>query len=157
MSVEFVRQVAMSLPNVTEQIQWEDHLLFKIGGKMFAVTTLTPVGVRLSVKSTPEKFAELTEIPGVIPAPYMARNHWVALERWDAVRRSEMEELIRDSYQLVFAKLPKRMQAELASFRPLKKSQDKKATPRKLSNKPAPKKIGAARRVGTKAKKRSGK
>ena len=115
MSVDFVRTVAMSLPNVTEQIQWEDHLLFKIGGKMFAITTLTPVGVRLSVKSTPERFAELTEIPGVIPAPYMARNHWVALETWDAIRRSEMEELIRESYQLVFAKLPKRTQAELSS------------------------------------------
>lgn len=122
MSVEFVRTVAMSLPNVTEQIQWEDHLLFKIGGKMFAITTLTPVGVRLSVKSTPEKFAELTEIPGVIPAPYMARNHWVALERWDALRRNEMEELIRESYQLVFAKLPKRTQAELADSKPVKGS-----------------------------------
>jgi predicted DNA-binding protein (MmcQ/YjbR family) len=114
MSVEFVREVAMSLPNVTEQIQWENHLLFKIGGKMFALTTLGPEGVRLSVKSTPEKFYELTEIPGVIPAPYMARNHWVALERWDAVRRSEMEDLIRESYQLVLAKLPKKKQAELA-------------------------------------------
>ncbi|HET9695674.1 MAG TPA: MmcQ/YjbR family DNA-binding protein [Terriglobales bacterium] len=114
MSVEFVREVSMSLPHVTEQIQWEDHLLFKVGGKMFAVTSLGPVGVRLSVKSTPEKFAELTEIPGVIPAPYMARNFWVALERWDAVRRSELEELIRESYQLVLAKLPKKKQAELA-------------------------------------------
>ena len=94
MSVELVRKFAMSLPHVTEQIQWEDHLLFKIGGKMFAITTLGPEGVRLSVKTTPEKFYELTEISGVIPAPYMARNHWVALERWDAVRRSELQELI---------------------------------------------------------------
>jgi predicted DNA-binding protein (MmcQ/YjbR family) len=115
MSVEFVRKVAMSLPKVTEEIQWEDHLLFKIGGKMFAITTLTPVGVRLSVKSTPEKFAELTEMPGVIPAPYMARNHWVALERWDALRKNEMEELIHESYQLVFAKLTKKLQAQLAT------------------------------------------
>jgi predicted DNA-binding protein (MmcQ/YjbR family) len=123
MSVEFVRKVAMSLPHATEEIQWEDHLLFKIGGKMFAITTLTPVGVRLSVKSTPEKFAELTEIPGVIPAPYMARNHWVALERWDALRRNEMEELIHESYQLVFAKLTKKLQAQLtaAAAKPAKK------------------------------------
>ena len=121
MSVEFVREVAMALPNVTEQIQWEDHLLFKVGGKMFAITTLGPVGVRLSVKSTPERFAELTEIPGVIPAPYMARNFWVALERWDAVRRAEMEELIRESYKLVFAKLQKRTQAELATVKAAKK------------------------------------
>ena len=108
MSVDFVREVAMSLPSVTEQIQWEDHLIFKIGGKIFALTTLGPVGVRLSVKSTPEKFAELTEIQGVIPAPYMARNYWVALERWDAIPPREIEELIRESYQLVFEKLPRR-------------------------------------------------
>lgn len=133
MSVEFVREVAMSLPNVTEQIQWEDHLLFKIGGKMFAVTSLGPVGVRLSVKSTPEGFAELTEIPGVIPAPYMARNHWVALERWDAVRRSEMEDLIRESYALVLAKLPKKKQAELS-------------TPKSTAQKKAPAKKKAARK-----------
>ena len=113
MSVEFVRKFAMSLPHVTEQIQWEDHLLFKIGGKMFAITSLGPEGPRLSLKTTPEKFYGLTEIPGVIPAPYMARNHWVALERWDAVRRNELQELIRESYDLVFAKLPKKTQAQL--------------------------------------------
>ncbi len=123
MSVDFVREISMSLPHVTEQIQWEDHLLFKIGGKMFAITTLTPVGVRLSVKSTPERFAELTEIPGVIPAPYMARNHWVALERWDALRRGELEELIRESYALVLAKLPKKTQALLGE-RPAAKAKE---------------------------------
>ena len=113
MSVEFVRKFAMSLPHATEQIQWEDHLLFKIGGKMFAITALGPDGPRLSLKSTPEKFYELTEIPGVIPAPYMARNHWIALECWDAIRRSELQELIRESYDLVLAKLPKKTQAAL--------------------------------------------
>lgn len=131
MSVEFVRSIAMSLPHATEQIQWEDHLLFKIGGKMFAITTLGPEGVRLSVKSTPEKFYELTEIPGVIPAPYMARNFWVALERWDALRRSEMEELIRESYQLVFAKLPKRKQGELTAAPVAKKTGSKKKAVKK--------------------------
>ncbi len=135
MSVEFVREVSMSLPHVTEQIQWEDHLLFKVGGKMFAITSLGPVGVRLSLKSTPEKFAELTEIPGVVPAPYMARNFWIALERWDAVRRSELEELIRESYDLVFAKLPKKKQAELSSENtPAKKTAKKTTTKKRPAN-----------------------
>jgi predicted DNA-binding protein (MmcQ/YjbR family) len=127
MSVEFVRKVAMSLPHATEQIQWEDHLLFKVGGKMFAITSLGPEGVRLSVKSTPERFYELTEIPGVIPAPYMARNHWVALEEWDAIRRNEMEDLIRESYELVFAKLPKKTQGQLSSAPATKKVAKKKS------------------------------
>ena len=113
MSVEWIRTVCLSLPSATEEIQWEDHLLFKVGGKMFAITALGPVGVRLSLKSTPEDFAELTEIPGVIPAPYMARNYWIALERWDALRRNDIEELIQKSYALVVAKLPKKKQAEI--------------------------------------------
>jgi len=115
MSVDFIREFCLSLPHVTEEIQWENHLLFKIGGKMFAITSLGPEGNRLSLKSTQEKFYELTEIDGVVPAPYMARNFWIALERWDALRRTEIEGLVRESYALVFAKLPKKKQAELSS------------------------------------------
>lgn len=126
MSVDFIREVCLALPHVTEEIQWEDHLLFKVGGKMFAITSLGPVGTRLSVKSTPERFAELTEVPGVIPAPYMARNFWVALERWDALRRAEIDEIVRESYKLVFAKLPKKKQAELGA-----KGQSKTKTAKK--------------------------
>jgi predicted DNA-binding protein (MmcQ/YjbR family) len=120
MSVDWIRAFCLSLPHVTEEVQWEDHLLFKIAGKMFAITSLGPEGVRLSLKSSQEKFYELTEIDGVIPAPYMARNFWIALERWDALRRSEIEELVRESYKLVLAKLPKKKQAEL-SAKPAKK------------------------------------
>jgi predicted DNA-binding protein (MmcQ/YjbR family) len=124
MSVEWIRKFCLSLPHVTEEIQWEDHLLFKIGGKMFAITTLGPEGVRLSLKSTPEKFAELTENPGVIPAPYLARNFWIALERWDALRKNEIEGLVRESYQLVLAKLPKKKHADLTAI-PLAKKKAK--------------------------------
>ena len=79
------------------------------------------------MKSTPERFYELTEIPGVIPAPYMARNHWVALEKWDAIRRNEMEDLIRESYDLVFAKLPKKTQVQLSAAPAPKKLVKKKS------------------------------
>jgi len=127
MSIDFIRDLCLSLPHVTEEIQWGDHLLFKIGGKMFAITSLGPEGVRLSLKSTPDKFAELTEIPGVIPAPYMARNFWIALERWEALRRNEIEELVRESYALVMAKLPKKKRVEL-SAKPAGKASSKKRT-----------------------------
>jgi len=133
MSVDFIRAFCLSLPNATEEVQWEDHLLFKVGGKMFAITSLSPEGNRLSLKSTQEKFYELTEIDGVIPAPYMARNFWIALERWDALRRTEIEDLVRESYALVFAKLPKRLQAELSQNKSkktaLKKKVAKKRSP----------------------------
>ena len=49
----------------------------------------------MSFKCTPEVFAELVERPGIIPAPYSARTHWVALEREDALPRAEIKRLIR--------------------------------------------------------------
>jgi predicted DNA-binding protein (MmcQ/YjbR family) len=72
---------------------------------------------KIAFKCTPERFSELVEIEGVIPAPYMARNHWVALVEIEALRQSEIKTLIRDSYQLVIAKLPKKTQAALAAKR----------------------------------------
>lgn len=122
MSVDFIRELCLSLPHVTEEIQWEDRLLFKIGGKMFAVAGLSPVGSRLSVKTTDERFAELIEVPGVIPSPYLARSKWIALERWDTLRRSEIEELVRESYALIFARLPKKKQAELSAKSAVRKA-----------------------------------
>ena len=67
MSIDFIRALCLSLPHVTEEIQWEDRLLFKIGGRMFVVTALGPTGTRLSLKTTPEKFAELTRFRASSP------------------------------------------------------------------------------------------
>lgn len=109
MDVEWLRKVCLSLPDTTEQIQWGSDLLFKVHGKMFAATPLEPARVCLSFKCSDEAFAELTERPGVIPAPYLARAKWVALETRDAITREELAELLRGSYGLVVAKLPKKL------------------------------------------------
>ena len=86
MDIESVRKYCLSLPHVDEKVQWENDLLFRIGGKMFAVVALEPShGVLMSFKCTPEKFAELVEQDGIIPAPYAARYHWVGFERFDAL------------------------------------------------------------------------
>jgi predicted DNA-binding protein (MmcQ/YjbR family) len=114
MDAEWLRKVCLALPHTTEQIQWGYDLVFKVGGKMFAVAPLEPALVCLSFKCSEESFAELTERPQIIPAPYMARAKWVALESPDAIARAELAELLRASYELVFAKLPKRIQAEMS-------------------------------------------
>lgn len=114
MSVEWIRRCCMAFPHATEQVQWGYDLVFKVGGKMFAVTPLEPAAVFLSFKCTAEGFAELTERPGVIPAPYMARMQWVALQSEDALPAAEVKKLLRQSYDLVFAKLPKKVQSALA-------------------------------------------
>ena len=106
----------MSLPHTTEQVQWGHDLVFKIGGKMFAAGPLEgPFDCCLSFKCTPEDFAELCEREGIIPAPYMARAQWVALERDDALAAAEIKKLLRRSYDLVFAKLSKKQQTELSA------------------------------------------
>jgi predicted DNA-binding protein (MmcQ/YjbR family) len=115
--IDWVRAFCLSLPHATEDVQWEHDLLFRIAGKMFCVANMEPqlVPTKIAFKCTPEKFAELVEIEGIIPAPYMARNHWVAIIEMDALRQLEMKELIRDSYRLVLEKLPKKTQAHLGN------------------------------------------
>jgi len=118
MDIDWLRRVCLSLPHATEQIQWEDDLVFKVGGKMFAVARLEPARVWLSLKTSPEEFAELVERPGIIPAPYLARAHWVALESESALPRHELERLLRLAPSLVVAKLPKKLQAALLAEKP---------------------------------------
>ena len=95
----------------TEKVQWGNDLVFKIAGKMYAVAALEPGDHWLSFKCTPEDFAALTERPGVVPAPYMARAQWVALETEDALSPAEIKRHIRQSYDLVVARLPGKTRA----------------------------------------------
>jgi len=132
MNVDWLREVCLSFPSVTEQIQWGNDLLFKVSGKMFAVTPLEPARVCLSFKASPENFADLTERPNIIPAPYLARAQWVALETRDALSRDELTRLLRESYDLVVAKLPKKSREALLIA--------KAATAKPRSKKPAKKK-----------------
>ena len=94
-------------------VQSGDDLTFRIGNKMFAAARLVPAPVFVSFKCTPEEFAELVEREGVIPAPYLARAHWVALEHEDALPVKEVKRLLRQSYELVKARLPKRVRGEM--------------------------------------------
>jgi len=113
MNLESIRSYCLSLPHATEDVQWGNDLLFRISGKIFAGMNLEPPH-SLSFKCTPEKFDELIELKGIIPAPYMARNKWVMLERLDALKDSEIKSLIKESYGMIFSKLTKKAQAELS-------------------------------------------
>jgi predicted DNA-binding protein (MmcQ/YjbR family) len=127
--LDWVRTFCLSLPHATEDVQWEHDLLFRIAGKMFCVANLEP-GVsptKIAYKCTPEKFAELVEIDGIIPAPYMARNHWVAMLDMNALRQPEIKELIEESYQMILAKLPKKTQAALQAKSVVKSTKAKPA------------------------------
>jgi predicted DNA-binding protein (MmcQ/YjbR family) len=104
MSVESIRRLCLSFPHATENLQWGDDLCFKVGGKIFALLSLSSVPQRLMFKCTPEKFAELVEQEDIIPAPYLGRYKWVSLQRLDVLVWSEVKDLIDESYQMVAAK-----------------------------------------------------
>jgi predicted DNA-binding protein (MmcQ/YjbR family) len=129
-NIEQLRELCLSFPGVTEQIQWGDDLLFKVGGKMFAVTPLVPAKIWISLKANPENFAELSERPGIIPAPYLARAKWISLETADALPDAEIAQLVRGSYKLVLAKLPRKMRESIAKG-PVVKASAKKKRPGK--------------------------
>jgi predicted DNA-binding protein (MmcQ/YjbR family) len=112
MNIEWVRRYCMSMPHATEIVQW-NSLVFKIGGKIFAILALEPAKTWLSFKCDPEEFAELVERPGIIQAPYFARNLWVALETEDALSAAEVKRMVRASYDLVLEGLPKRIRTAL--------------------------------------------
>ncbi|HYX30490.1 MAG TPA: MmcQ/YjbR family DNA-binding protein [Pyrinomonadaceae bacterium] len=122
MDIESARAYCLSFPHATEKVQWGNDLVFKIGGKMFAVTILDAASKYcLSFKCTEEKFVELIEQDGIDPAPYSARYHWVALRSFDVLSERELKSLLRESYDLVFDKLPKKTKAELGQSETLKR------------------------------------
>lgn len=120
MDAEKLRAYLLSLPDVVETMQWGDNLVYwvadkGIGGKMFALASLTPDrGGVLSFAAGEERFAELVEREGVFPAPYLARAHWVAVERWTTLPAYELKELLAAAREIIYAKLPKRTKDVLA-------------------------------------------
>jgi predicted DNA-binding protein (MmcQ/YjbR family) len=131
MNIDWLRKLCLSFPGATEQIQWGDDLLFKVGGKMFAVAPLEPAPVCLSFKASPENFVELTERAGIIPAPYLARAQWVALESRDALTLKELARLLGESYELIAAKLPKKTRESLSAKLARKRQPDGRNSMRK--------------------------
>ena len=130
--LEWVRKFCLALPHTTEKVRWEHNLLFCVGEKMYCVANLEPgMGLgKIAFKCEPEKFAELIEIEGVIPAPYMARNHWVSVTHIGALRQAEAQELIRNSYQLVRGRLPKKLQTRLNENRAPSRPKSKLSKPK---------------------------
>src|SRR5436305_15068703 len=113
MDIESTHTFCLAFPHVTEEVLWGNDLVFKIGGKMFAVIGLDSASDHcMSFKCTQEKFAELIERNGIVPAPYVARYHWVALESFAALKEKELKALLKTSCERVIEKLPKKKKAE---------------------------------------------
>jgi predicted DNA-binding protein (MmcQ/YjbR family) len=120
MDNERIRDICMALPHARETLNWGQVLVYwvgdrEIGGKMFALTNADGgEDVVLSFHCGAERYYELLEREGICPAPHLARAHWVAVERWDALRAREFEEELGRAHALIYEKLPKRTKDLLA-------------------------------------------
>jgi predicted DNA-binding protein (MmcQ/YjbR family) len=106
MNIETLRELCRALPAVTEDVKWGHDLCFSVADKMFCVAALDgPLTVSFKVKD--EEFDELSSTPGFSPAPYVARYKWVLVEDVNKLSRKEWSHYVKQSYELVKAKLPK--------------------------------------------------
>jgi predicted DNA-binding protein (MmcQ/YjbR family) len=113
MDFEAAKALCRTFPGSTEDIKWGADIVFSVGLKMFAVTGGDVPAKGMSFKVDDERFLELTDRAGIIPAPYLARAKWVYVENAKALSDKEAAALLRRSYELVFAKLTKKLQREI--------------------------------------------
>ncbi|NVJ98693.1 MAG: MmcQ/YjbR family DNA-binding protein [Alphaproteobacteria bacterium] len=104
-----------SLKATTHVIQWGGSSVWKVGGKIFAICSWWGKLNRdcISFKCADLSFQILTELPGIAPAPYMARAKWVQLQTDDALSDDDIKSYLSDAHAIIAAKLTKKLQREL--------------------------------------------
>lgn len=108
------RELAASLPGASEDVKWGADLVYSVGGRMFCVFLLEGGRARTcSFKVDDERFLELTGVPGITPAPYLARARWVQAGAGHGLARADLDALVRRSHALVAGRLTKKLQREL--------------------------------------------
>jgi predicted DNA-binding protein (MmcQ/YjbR family) len=113
MNIEDIRSLCRQMPGVTEDIKWGHDLCFSVGGKMFCVVGVDEVPTTASFKVKDEEFDEISERPYFKPAPYVAKHKWVLCEDISKMTKTNWKKHIRQSYELVSAKLPAKLKKEL--------------------------------------------
>jgi predicted DNA-binding protein (MmcQ/YjbR family) len=113
MNIEDIQSICKKLKGVTEDIKWENHLCFNIGGKMFLITAPDNVPVSASFKVADEEFEELSSREGFIPAPYLARYKWVHVDDISRLGARQWEYYAKQSYRLVASRLPSKIKKQL--------------------------------------------
>lgn len=114
MEISDLQNICDKLPGTTTDIKWEDHLCFNVGDKMYLITAPDKIPHSASFKVTDEIFEELCERDGFMPAPYLARYKWVYVDDINRINRKEWEQIISQSYHLIFNKLPAKLRREIS-------------------------------------------
>ena len=114
MNIDKLQKYCLNKNCVTEGFPFdEETLVFKVADKIFCLVNLTPPW-STNLKSDPEKAIELREeYEEIIPGFHMNKKHWNTVDLHGNLKESLIEELIDDSYNLVFAGLPKKIKDNL--------------------------------------------
>ncbi len=112
MDIETLQKICLKLPAVVEDVKWGNDLVFSVGGKMFCVASLEPP-FTCSFKVKDEEYDEMSVRDGFIPAPYMAKAKWVLVNKPNNLNKKEWEHFVKQSYELVKAKLTRKLKEEL--------------------------------------------
>lgn len=121
MDVTAVKEHCSRLPGASSKLYGppSNVLVYYVGGRKFAYfKTSEPEQWRFSICTAPERFLELTDVPGIKPARYMARFRWVTIVAVGAVPGDYLQELIAWSYTKALSSLSKRQQSAIAAGRP---------------------------------------
>ncbi|MEO0556947.1 MAG: MmcQ/YjbR family DNA-binding protein [Bacteroidota bacterium] len=117
MYLDTLRTYCLAKPGVTEDLPFgPDTLVFKVQGKLFALTNVEWVESAVNLKCDPERAVELREqYAGIRPGYHMNKRHWNTVELRADVPGDLLRQLVDHSYDLVVAGLPKRLRDELTA------------------------------------------
>lgn len=115
MNIESFREYCLQKKGVTEELPFgPDTLVYKVMGKMFALTGLESERFAMTLKNTPEKNEELrAEYPGITGAYHMNKRHWSTVKVDSNIKDNLLKEWIDESYEIVVSNLPKKTREEL--------------------------------------------
>ncbi len=114
MHIEAFRDYCLQLPGATEEFPFgEETLVFKVGGKMFALTDIDTFE-SINLKCDPQKALELREkYRGVLAGYHMNKKHWNTVLTDGSIADKFLEEWTKNSYDLVIKGLPKKVRETL--------------------------------------------
>ncbi|MCK8521065.1 MmcQ/YjbR family DNA-binding protein [Aquimarina sp. D1M17] len=115
MNVEVFRTYCLAKKGVTEEFPFDEHtLVFKVMGKIFAITGLERIPFSVNLKCDPERSLELREYhPEITPGYHMNKKHWNTVDFTGGLTSQMLHELIDHSYDLVVNSLTKKLKQEL--------------------------------------------
>lgn len=110
-------QFCRSLPGSTQDVKWEEHWVWSVGGKMYAIFGREPQrNDRVTLPVDPEHFLEITEQPGIIPAPYLARHKWIQIGSGAPLTQQQLNGYLEQGYRRILGKLPARLRREIEAM-----------------------------------------